>query len=259
MGNTIGKQGSGNVYDLFTGEPVSDAHSRHLIRLSPELDGLEMLYSNKLNPGKLFAMRILCWGLRRNGEVVGLIPWMEKIIPCSDISDPLDGCFEGYYDPGIDEIFFEAPIHKIVELETAAEYYEFESDKPDDVVQEIPDAIGTHAVFNAAESNSLMLAEIISWQLHNDGTLNGMVIDTKKCTQTPVLPGDDCLYSANKRANFRYFFQHHIANKIKAQDPEALAAIAMLVEKEIVGKKIDKKPVDIHSTKNTKAPDQREP
>lgn len=259
MSNTTGNNGPGNVYDLFTGAPVSSGDSRHLIRLSPELDGLEMLYSNKLNPGKLFAMRILCWGLRRNGEVVGLIPWMEKVIPCSEISDPLDGCFEGYYDPGIDEVFFEAPIHKIVELETAAEYYEFESDKADDVVQEIPDSIGTHAVFNAAETHSLMLAEIISWQLHNDGSLNGMVIDTQKCTQTPVLPGDDCLYSANKRSNFRYFFQHHIANKIKAQDPEALAAIAMLVEKEIVGKKIDKKPVDIHSAKNTKAPDQREP
>lgn len=259
MKNPSDSKGSENVYDLFSGEPVSGGNSHQLIRLSPELDGLEMLYSNKLNPGKLFAMRILCWGLRRNGEVVGLIPWMEKVIPCADINDPLDGSFEGYYDPGIDEIFFEAPIHKIVELETAAEYYEFESDKPDDVVQEIPDSIGTHAVFNSPETYSLMLTEIISWQLHNDGSLNGMVIDSKKCTQTPVLPGDECLYSANKQKHFRYFFQHHIANKIKAQDPEALAAIAMLVEKEIVDKKIDRKPIDIHTAHKPKAPDQREP
>lgn len=256
MGNTSDNDDSKNVFDLFTGEPVSSSNGRQFIRLSPELDGLEMLYSNKLNPGKLFAMRVLCWGLRRNGEVVGLIPWMEKIIPCPDISDPLEGRFEGYYDPGIDEVFFEAPIHKVVELETAAEYYEFESNNPNDVVQEIPDTIGTHAVFNSPDTYNLMLIEIISWQLHNDGSLHGMVIDNKKCTQTPVLPGDDCLYSANQKDSFRYFFQHHIANKIKSQDPEALAAIAMLVEKEIADKKLDKKPaIDIHEARKSHPPE----
>lgn len=247
-----GNHAEGNVFDLFTGEPVSDGKRHQFIRLSPELDGLEMLYSNKLNPGKLFAMRILCWGLRGNGDVVALIPWMEKIVPCPDVSDPLEGRFEGYYDPGIDEVFFEAPIHKVVELETAAEYYEFESNNPHDVVQEIPDTIGTHAVFNSADGHHLSLKEIISWQLHNDGSLHGMVVDPDKCTQTPVLPGDECLYSANQQSGFRYFFQHHIANKIKAQDPEALAAIAMLVEKEIADKKVDKKPVDIHSANSAK-------
>jgi hypothetical protein len=225
-----------NVYDLFTGQPVGKTSSRQFVRLAPELDGLEMLYSNKLNPGKVFAMRILCWGLRGDGEVVGLIPWMEKITPCPEVSDPLDGHFEGYYDPGIDEVFFEAPIHKIVELETSAEYYEYESDNPQDVVQEIPDTIGTHAVFNAPDSYHLILTEIVSWQLRNDGSLHAMVVDNDKCKQTPVLPGDDCLYSASEHKHFRYFFQHHIANKIKEQDPEALAAIAMLVEKELANK-----------------------
>jgi hypothetical protein len=38
------------------------------------------------------------------------------------------------------------------------------------------------------------------------------------------------LYAAQTYENFRYFFQHQIANKIKAQDPEALAAISMLVD-----------------------------
>ena len=47
---------------------------------------------------------------------------------------------------------------------------------------------------------------------------------------TPVLPGDDCLYAADKNNDFRYFFQHHIANKLKSQDPEALAAISLLEE-----------------------------
>ena len=246
----------GNVYDLFSGQSVANTKNQQIIRLAPELDGLEMLYSNKLNPGKMFAMKILCWALRRNGEVVGLLPWMDKVIPCTDISDPLEGQFEGYFDPGIDEIFYEAPIHKVVELETAAEYYEFQSNNPEDVVQEIPDTLGTHAVFSTADSHNLMLTTIISWQLRNDGTLHGMVIDEKKCTQTPVLPGDECLYSATAKSEFRYYFQHHIANKIKAQDPEALAAIAMLVEKEIAPKqkpeKTDKKSADVVSVDKNK-------
>lgn len=249
MTNSSDRPGNDNVYDLFSGQTVAESKSQQFIRLAPELDGLEMLYSNKLNPGKLFAMKILCWGLRHNGDVIALIPWMDKVIPCTDISDPLEGQFEGYFDPGIDEVFFEAPMHKVVELETAAEYYEFQSDNPQDVVQEIPDTLGTHAVFNTSDSHNLMLTAIVSWQLHNDGSLHGMVVDEKKCTQTPVLPGDECLYSATAKPEFRYYFQHHIANKIKAQDPEALAAIAMLVEKEIAPKektdKTDKKSAEV--------------
>ena len=239
-GNETGSTGSQNVYDIFSGRKL---HGRNFIRLAPELDGLEMLYSNKLNPGKLFAMKILCWGLRRDGEVTALLPWMNKLIPCEEIDDPLEGRFEGYYDPGIDQVFHEAPLHKVVELESAAEYYEFDSDNPNDIVQEIPDTIGTHAVFNAADNYHLMLTEVISWRLMQDGRLQGMVVDEKKCEQTPVLPGDDCLFSATDHPNFRYFFQHHIANKIKARDPEALAAIAMLVEKELADKKQIGKPL----------------
>lgn len=250
--STDDPKGADNVYDLFSGKPLSSSNSTQIIRLAPELDGLEMLYSNKLNPGKLFAMKILCWGLRRNGEVIGLIPWMDQMIPCTEISDPLEGQFEGYYDPGIDEAFFDAPIHKVVELETAAEYYEFKSENPQDIVQEIPDTIGTHAVFNAPDKNNLLLTEIISWQLRNDGIIHGMVANPDKCHETPVLPGADCLESVREKTSFRYYFQHHIANKIKAQDPEALAAIAMLVEKEIAPK--EKKlaeiiPVDINKPK----------
>ena len=57
-----------------------------------------------------------------------------------------------------------------------------------------------------------------------------MLVEPDKCTQTPVLSGDECLYSAQSQAEFRYFFQHTIANKLKEQDPEAIAAIAALVE-----------------------------
>jgi len=35
---------------------------------------------------------------------------------------------------------------------------------------------------------------------------------------------------ADKNADFKYFFQHHIANQLKSQNPEAMAAIALLEE-----------------------------
>jgi hypothetical protein len=218
-----------NVIDLFSGESLDNMQNQSLVRLAPELDGLEMLYSNNAHPGKLFAMKILAWGLCKNGEVCGLIPWMDSLIDCTRIEDPLEGQFEGFYDPGIDEIFFTPPLHKVVELESSAEYYVVDGENPATVAQEIPDTIGTHAVFNTSEPHSLMLTEVISWQLLSDGTVQGMVVDDERCESTPVLPGDDCLYSAEKNDNFRYYFQHHIANKIKAKDPDALAAIALLV------------------------------
>ncbi len=57
-----------------------------------------------------------------------------------------------------------------------------------------------------------------------------MVADESEVVSTPVLPGDECLYQVQSREEFRYFFQHQIANRIKAEDPEALAAISILVE-----------------------------
>ena len=220
-----------NVIDLFSRKPLSELAHSPFIRLSPELDGLEMLYSNKAHPGKFFALKILCWGLRESGEVVGLVPWMTDIVPCPEIEDPLEGHFEGYYDPGIDEIFFEAPEHKVIELETSANYYQYHCTSPGELVQEIPDNIGTHAVLRSSLPNTLMLTEVISWQLHCNGEIHAMLVDGKKCHHTPVLPGDDCLYSAQDHEDFCYFFQHTIANKLKEQDPEALAAIAALVQK----------------------------
>lgn len=219
-----------NVVDLFSGKPYSSRYNRRIIRLAPELDGLEMIYSNEAHPNKLFSIKVLCWALRADGEVVGLVPWLDDIMPCREIQDPLNGHWEGYYDPGIDEVFFEAPIHKVLELETAAEYYEFECDSDKDVVQELPDTIGTHAVLSEDGFKSITLKEVVSWQLLSDGVVRGMLIDDDKVISTPVLPGDECLYSAKDEETFRYFFQHHIANKIKAKDPDALAAISMLVE-----------------------------
>lgn len=218
-----------NVVDFFTGRPYSSLADTRFIRLSPELDGLEMLYSNEANPGKLFSLKVLCWALRADGEVVGLVPWLDDIVACPEICDPLNGKWEGYYDSGIDEIFFDAPIHKIVELETAAEYYEPICDDDTDIIQEIPDTIGTHAVFSDNGFQTITLTEIISWRLHHDGMVCGMAADESLVITTPVLPGDESLYPVQSKEAFRYFFQHHIANRLKSQDPEALAAISLLV------------------------------
>jgi hypothetical protein len=221
---------SDNVVDLFSGKSLSNLKDERIIRLSPELDGLEMLYSNDVSEGKLFSLQVLCWGLRANGEVIGLVPWLNQLMACPDICDPLNGRWEGYFDPGIDEIFEEAPIHKIVELETAAEYYDYHSDSPDDIIQEVPDTIGTHAILSGDGFQNITLAEVISWRLFNDGGMDGMLANQEQVVSTPILPGDDCLYPANENEKFKYFFQHHIANKIKSQDPEAIAAISLLAE-----------------------------
>ena len=219
-----------NVVDLFTGRKFSDTHNKRFIRLSPELDGLELLYSNDSSEDTLFSLKLLFWGLRANGDVVGLVPWMGGIVAAPDIQDPLNGHFEGYLNPHLDEIFDEVPIHKVLELETSAEYYDYESESSEDILQELPDTIGTHAVLSSNGFQTITLTEVVSWRLYGDGTISGMLAAPDKVESTPVLPGDDCLYRAESRDSFRYFFQHQIANRLKSQDPEAIAAISTLME-----------------------------
>lgn len=219
-----------NVFDIFSGRSLPGQERERIIRLSPELDGLEMLYSNDASDGRLFSLQILFWGLKNSGEVVGMVPWMDRMIACAEICDPLNGHWKGYYDPGIDDVFEEPPVHKIVELETAAEYYEYQCGQAGDIVQEVPDTIGTHAVLSSDGLDSLVLSEVISWRLYFDGSIAGMLADRDRVESTPILPGDACLYRAGDNPKFRYFFQHSIANKIKSRDPDAIAAISLLVE-----------------------------
>lgn len=218
-----------NVIDLFSGRPIDQVNDR-IIRIAPELDGLEMLYTNDTSVDRLYSLKVVCWALRESGEVVGLVPWLNQIVPCTEINDPLNGHWEGYRDPGTNQIFYAAPHHKVMELEAAEQYYRTPHLKDRDIVQEIPDAIGTHAVLTDNGFRSFILIEVLSWRLLADGTVQAMLVDEDKVRSTPVLPGDDCLYPAQDRKEFKYFFQHRIANKIKEQDPEALAAISMLIE-----------------------------
>ena|SRR3990167_1875725 len=218
-----------NVIDLFTRRPIDEVVDR-VVRLAPELDGLEMLYTNDTSPDRLYSLKVVCWALRESGEVVGMVPWLNQIVPCTEINDPLNGHWEGYRDPGTNEIFYTSPRHKIMELELAEEYYHLEHVKEGQTVQEIPDSIGTHAVLTDNGFRSFILIEVLSWRLLADGTVHAMLVDEDKVKSTPVLPGDPCLYPAQEKKEFKYFFQHRIANKIKEQDPEALAAISMLIE-----------------------------
>src|SRR5690606_33684180 len=136
----------------------------------------------------------------------------------------------GYFRPGIGGVVLEAPVPQVGELESAAEYYEFDCESDNDILQEIPDTIGTHAVLSGDGFKTLTLKEVLSWRLHADGAISGMLVDDDKVVNTPALPGDECLFPAEQHADFRYFFHHHIANRIKAHDPEAMAAISPLVE-----------------------------
>jgi len=219
-----------NVIDIFTGQPL-DKIKDEIVRITPEFDGLEMLYSNDTAPNKLYSLKIVCWALKESGEVVGLVPWLNKIVPCTEINDPLNGHWEGYRDPENNDIFYSPPTHKVIELEMAVQHYDNPLCTKKGTLQEIPDAIGTHAVLTDNGFRSFMLIEVLSWRLMANGDIKAMLVNEKKVKSTPVLPGDDCLYSAQEHPEFKYFFQHRIANKIKDQDPEALAAISMLIEK----------------------------
>lgn len=224
-----------NIVDIFSRRTYSRHDEQRFVRLSPEYEGTCMLYStSKSNPEKLFTMRILCWAIRDNGEVVGLVPWLNKVLPCDQLADPFYGQYEGYYDLNTERIFYQPPPHKVTELETAAHYFddhcEANHDSPDTIIQEIPDSIGTHAMLTDDNSNGLILTEVLSWRLLKDGRLQAMLVDEEQVKGTPVLAGDPCLYPAEEEPNFRYFFQHQIANQIKSEDPEAMAAIALLFD-----------------------------
>lgn len=221
---------SNNVVKLFDYQKKASQDQR-VLRVSPEYDGLAILYSNQhTTSNKLYSMKILCWALQANGDVVGIIPWLNKASPCHDLNDPSHGKWEGYYDQCSDTMFFEPPEHKVLELKTALQYFgELNQDKKT-VYQEIPDTIGTHAMLNSSQSNSLVLTDILSWRLYGDGRLDAMIINENLVSTTPILPGDPCLYPASEDPEFRYFFQHHIANQIKSEDPDALAAIEMLLD-----------------------------
>jgi len=207
-------------------------HKRNLPRiqrLMPEQDGIEMLYTND-SSDQIFNLKVLCWAIWSDGHIDGMVPWMNRLVACRSLDDPLNGHWEGYLDTQTGQVLFEAPSYKCEFLRQSAKYYPVVTNNATDIIQEIPDLIGSHAVFSHDHFLSFNIQEIHSWRLYADGTVLAMSIEEDNVHSTPVLAGDDCLYSVLHRKDFHYFFQHSIANKIKAKDPDALAAMAQLAK-----------------------------
>ncbi len=198
-----------------------------VVRMIPELDGLEMLYTND-SSDQIFSLKVLGWALWSDGHMDGMVPWLNQLVPCRSLTDPLNGHWEGYMDPTTQQIIFELPEYKAQFLEHSASYYHPMSEHPEEIIQEIPDIIGTHAVYTSDDFGSFTIQEVHSWRLFNDGSVLAMAVEPDDVQTTPVLPGDDCLFSVQHHKHFKYFFQHKIANKLKAQDPDALAAMSLL-------------------------------
>ena len=196
-------------------------------RLIPELDGLEMLYTNDTSE-QIFSLKILCWAIWSDGHIDAMVPWINQLVACRSLDDPLNGHWEGFLDPHTGQILFEAPQYKADYLKSSCEYYPFLKEPASQAIQEVPDIIGSHAVFTMDHFDNFHIQEIHSWRLFADGSLLAMAVEADQIQNTPVLPGDDCLYSVLHRKDFHYFFQNNIAKKIKAKDPDALAAMAHL-------------------------------
>lgn len=227
--------GKAPVIDLFSRQTLQPGDEQRLLRICPEFDDISMLYSNDTNPGRVFKLKLIAWGLQKNGDVVGLVPWLNSVTACPTLTDPLNGHWEGYFNNLNGQVFYDAPKHKATELQAAYDYFcqqQHGSTKTDDdpVIQEIPDQIGTHAVFSDKDQQAFFVTAVFSWQLHLQGRVDGMLVDPTKVRQTPVLAGDKSLYPVSSSPDFKYFFQYAIANKIKTQDPEALKAMSALIK-----------------------------
>lgn len=218
----------GNIVSLCDHRARQQAEQPRILRLSPECDGIELLYANDRHPDTLFSLKVLAWARLDDGSVTALVPWLRNVVPAEKMADPLNGRWMGYRLPDSQYLFEDAPEHKVQELEAAVAFFST-SDAPV-IPQQIPDTIGTHAVFSSDGFHTISLIEVVSWQLDSDGQVHALVADEERITRTPVLPNDPCLVDAQQQADFRYFFQHGIANRLKDQDPEALAAIANLTD-----------------------------
>ncbi len=250
--NSNAPGGDQNVINLFTGKSLADTAGQAIVNVLPETTGLRMLYASPTNPDRLVAIPLLCWGMRADGEIVGMVPWINEIVDCTVLDEAMDVCWEGYYDELNDVIFYEAPESIVAQLTVKARFalqdtscralpqlaveggqYGVEQDaivsSSTNVCEEIPDLVGTHALLQNDDENSLTLTPVVSWMLGKDGELHGMLVDEESVEKTPVLPGDECLYAACSNPNFRCYFQRDIAEQIRLQNPETMAAIEQLL------------------------------
>lgn len=220
------------VIDLFSGQAYATLDVPRVVRLAPELDSFEVLYSNQhghpTSGQELFSVKILFWALLDDGSCAGMIPWFDELMICTALNSPNKGFFQGYYDPGLDQTMPQVPEHKCIELITAADYFDFEVDETLFVVQELPDTCGSHAVFTADNFDSFSMAEVFSWRLYSDGSIEAQMIDDERVAHWPVLIGDECLVACSEVPNFVNFFQYRVAINIKKQDADTMAVLDQL-------------------------------
>ncbi|WP_373078021.1 hypothetical protein [Zhongshania sp.] len=221
----LGKSSSAKILP-FPQRP-SRVEQHRILRVSPEYEGLCLLYAHHaLSRDKLYAVKILGWARLANGKNVALLPWLNGISRCIDLVDPESGQSQGYYDPASERRFSDTPQHHCAALDAMSHY-------PEPIaggfVQEFPDLIGSHAAL-LSEKREFELQPVISWRLQQNGDLDAMVADISKATDFPILPGDACLFTVQKSSAFRYFFQYHIANQIKAGGRVATRALTQLFQ-----------------------------
>ncbi|MDA8962676.1 hypothetical protein N9F42_00865 [Pseudomonadales bacterium] len=252
-----------NVINLFTGQSIIAPTRHSIIQICPETTGIKMVYANHNQPDRLISVPILCWGLRSDGETVGIVPWVGEITDCTRIDEGFDIRWEGYYLQNTGSIFSEAPEAIVAQLATAMRFSSTatsnniqnaaihkstlcsQTDVPEKaIIQEIPDLIGTHALVlnmdTEEDDNSkqpykvhrtLVLTPVVSWALDFEGKMHGMLVDENAVEKTPVVPGDDCLYYALSNPNFFCYFQRDIADQIRLRNPETIAAIEKLLSR----------------------------
>ncbi|WP_447555924.1 hypothetical protein [Vreelandella sp. EE22] len=219
---------SAQVIDLETARQRQQAR-KCVIRLAPELDGLEMVYQLAASPDTYYGLPILAWGLRGDGEVIGMVPWMDGLSACNELNSQENGHFIGYRDPETEEIFDTPPEHKHAELDAAAEYFEYEPSTDVTLIQQLPDTLGTHALCMNHPDAPWCMKPVFGWRLYSNGRVEALLADEEKARMTPIILGDECLYDAHTRHQTVYFFQRHIANRIQEEDPATLEALAMMV------------------------------
>ncbi|WP_028301196.1 hypothetical protein [Oceanospirillum beijerinckii] len=218
-----------NVIDLFSRRVHEDPQARSFVRMTPELDGLAMVYSHPSDQTTLFALRLIGWAMQKNGEVVGVVPWLKEVIAADSAADPRGGQWQGYYDYETETVFSDPPEHKVAELKAAMDIYEFVGGPERYLMQEMPDLTGTHLVTLKEDQRSFQMAEVFSWGLFSDGTIEAFIVDESKVINTPVLPGDDSLFPASQVKGTSYYFQYQIANQIKRREPEAMQALVRMM------------------------------
>ena len=79
----------GNIFDIFSGllmkaEPLSP----RIVRISPETDGISMLFSNFTSAKKLYRMKLVCWAIREDGSIDGMAPWFDGLSWCGILNSP---------------------------------------------------------------------------------------------------------------------------------------------------------------------------